>query len=473
MNIILLIIDTLRYDAVSVNGGSIPTPNLDHLASESIIFDRAFCASFPTIPFRTDVMTGRYGGPFHTWHPLPHAAATIVDAIKEQGYATQLIHDTPHLVNGGHNFDYPFHTWTFVRGAEVDRAWLRDEADWLPNWRHDTLFDPIDAESVGSPSFAAYSYTNRDRTTEPDWNCARLFDTVARFLEDNRNRENLFLWVDCFDPHEPWDAPPQFVRQFDPRPHHDGSIDPRQFWGGRNSDALSSEAKAVMASLYSAKVSWMDHCLGRFLDTFYTTGLASNTALIVVGDHGTNTGDFGRFGKGIPVRDREAHVPLFIRLPERETARSDALVQPQDLSATLLELAGAMLDGCEGHHLLAESSGRPAALGGPSPTWATGWSDHFFSVFAEEFWMEWHPQFERTILRRYLVDEPVRGEENERKRLHRLGRSEIEARGAHPELIAWLDRGAEDELPAGVPLHAFWPGIPGFTPYFRRTYAGM
>ena len=105
MNIILIVVDTLRYDAISANGGSIPTPNIDHLATESTAFDRAFCSSFPTIPFRTDLITGRYGGPFHPWLPLPHATHTFVDALKGTGYATQLIHDTPHLVNGGHNFD--------------------------------------------------------------------------------------------------------------------------------------------------------------------------------------------------------------------------------------------------------------------------------------------------------------------------------------------------------------------------------
>ena len=93
VNIILVIIDTLRYDFVSANGNdAIDTPNLDHLASESVAFDRAFAASYPTIPFRTDVITGRTGSPFHIWKPLPHSDWTFVESLKEAGYATQLIH---------------------------------------------------------------------------------------------------------------------------------------------------------------------------------------------------------------------------------------------------------------------------------------------------------------------------------------------------------------------------------------------
>ena len=83
--------------------------------------DRAFCASFPTIPYRTDVINWPVRGSL----PSVAAAATTSDrplpsTLAECGYATQLIHDTPHLVNGGHNFDWPFHAWTFIRGAEVD-----------------------------------------------------------------------------------------------------------------------------------------------------------------------------------------------------------------------------------------------------------------------------------------------------------------------------------------------------------------
>ena len=127
MNIALIVIDTLRYDYIGANGNTyIETPNIDRFAAQAWAFDRAFCASFPTIPYRTDVITGQYGGPFHPWQPLRHERQTLPSTLAERGYATQLIHDTPHLVNGGHNFDWPFHAWTFIRGAEVDRDWIDD-----------------------------------------------------------------------------------------------------------------------------------------------------------------------------------------------------------------------------------------------------------------------------------------------------------------------------------------------------------
>ena len=98
MNLAYIVIDTLRYDYIGANGNDwIETPNIDAFAANAWAFDNAFCASFPTIPYRTDVITGQYGAPFHPWKPLRHERLTLPWTLAEKGYATQLIHDTPHL----------------------------------------------------------------------------------------------------------------------------------------------------------------------------------------------------------------------------------------------------------------------------------------------------------------------------------------------------------------------------------------
>ena len=125
MNIILIVIDTLRYDYIGACGNDwIQTPNFDRLAANSWVFTNSYASSYPTVPHRTDVITGCYGKPFHVWRPLPFDVPNLPETLAAHGYCTPLIHDTPHLVNGGHNFDFPFHAWTFVRGAEVDRPWI-------------------------------------------------------------------------------------------------------------------------------------------------------------------------------------------------------------------------------------------------------------------------------------------------------------------------------------------------------------
>jgi len=229
----------------------------------------------------------------------------------------------------------------------VDRAWITDNWAYLPNWRLDPMFDPLprDDETVlrrGWNSGAGYLPTNRSRTREEDWNVARLFTTASSFLRDNARRDNFFLWVDCFDPHEPWDSPPEFVRLYDQTPGYDGTLDPRSFSPKRNSPDLSPRAVTNLKAQYAAKVTFMDKWLGAFLDTLEATGLGERTAIIVLGDHGTNVGDREGFpfGKAAPPLANEAHVPLLVHVPGASSGKSQAIVQPQDLFATVLGIAG-------------------------------------------------------------------------------------------------------------------------------------
>jgi arylsulfatase A-like enzyme len=298
VNVVLLVVDSLRRDAIGAfgAGAAAHTPNLDRLVRESREFDHAFAASYPTIPFRTDVMSGRHGTPFNPWKPLRFDVPTLPWSLAGAGYCTQLIHDTPHLVNGGHAFDWPFHGWTFVRGAEVDRPWIDDRPlSWLPTWRRDPGLDPFldaDENAVLGHILVTYTRANRGRREPGDWNVARLFSESARFVRENARRDNFFLWVDCFDPHEPWDAPPEFVRMHDPG-DPDGKIDPRLFdyvWLRQSRGeplGLPPAYEQRLRAQYAAKVSHMDRWLGVLLAALDDTGLADRTAVVLTADHGT------------------------------------------------------------------------------------------------------------------------------------------------------------------------------------------
>ena len=475
MNIALLIIDTLRYDYLRANGNdAIETPNMDRLASESLCFDRAFSASYPTIPHRRDVITGQYGGPFHAWLPLSHDDLALPWVLANSGYATQLIHDTPHLVNGGHNFDWPFHAWTFVRGAEVDRPLITDDVEWPENWAFDPLFDCL-SEDVARNNRTAitYSRANLNRERYEDWNCARLFSTASEFLRLNSRRDNFFLWVDCFDPHEPWDVPPEFVLKYDKTPGYDGRTDPRQF-GGRNSPDLPQAAKDRVKAHYSAKVTWVDHWLGTFLDTLEETGLAKDTVVILTADHGTNNGERGKFGKGYPVREQEAHVPFIVRHPEVAHARSNMIVQPQDVFATVLGVLGRGAPAAmESHDLIAcakeGGAGRReiALAGSGSGNWQK--EGVLFSAFNDEWALEVHAKPEDSTLTRLGTLDCVECDHPKVvQEMHAAAIGEIERRGADPVLIKWIRDGGDANPPAQFKS----PARSGYYPYFGRIYSG-
>ena len=101
MNIIVLVSDTFRYDYLGCNGnGWIGTAALDRLAGRAVSFDRHYLSSFPTIPNRTDLFTGRYTFPFHGWKPLDPGLPVLSTIFGAAGYQSQLICDTPHLDEG-------------------------------------------------------------------------------------------------------------------------------------------------------------------------------------------------------------------------------------------------------------------------------------------------------------------------------------------------------------------------------------
>ena len=488
MNIILIVIDTLRYDQI----GPVQTPNIQRLSEESYQFHNAFAASYPTIPQRTDIMTGRYGGPFHAWHPLPHAAPTLPRYLAEAGYATQLIHDTPHLVNGGHNFDWPFHAWCFERGAEVDRPWIHGSFEWPANWRSDPELDDLFG-SLHSPQpveenlcLIQYAAANRHRESFEDWNCYRLFARGAEFLRDNSGRDDFFLWIDCFDPHEPWDSPEEFLRRFDDTTGGDGSIDPRFFSHHGTQDYPAALARRKKAQ-YSSKVAWMDYCLGQFLHEFLDSTLAKNTLLILTSDHGTNLGERSRFGKTYPVHETEAHVPLLIRTPDGDCGQSKMLVQPQDICSTIAaasDAGNALPEELQGYDILAAvredgsanasivekdaNEGRGIALcGHDAGKWQPG--TVLCTAFDGRNVFQFTPDPSACRLMGMYGEEPAQGSFEQ---LYRCVVDELRRRNTAPELMKWIEAGGRVEPAETISRHEFWPDTPAFRPYWTRSYPG-
>ena len=475
MNIILLVIDTLRYDHIGFHGKtSVDTPNMNSIAARSMVYDRAFSASYPTIPHRTDVITGMYGAPFHVWMPLPFSWPTLPRILADHGYATQLIHDTPHLVNGGHNFDYPFHAWTMIRGAEVDRPWLDTKSSLPPNFRFDPMCDEL---GDLKPSYQSYFRANRKREAPDDWNCARLFDTVSEFIRDNAGRGddygNFFLWVDCFDPHDPLDSPPEFVRKYDDTPGSDGTIDPRLL-SLRVVTGVSEKIVRRMKALYAAKVSWVDHNIGRMLTALEESGLAKNTAIVLTADHGTQLAERGRFGKKSPVKEQEGHVPLLVMVPGGGVGRSNSIVQPQDIFATILGIAGIPTPaGMDCRNLLASDKAVPereiAISGYAAPMWEQ--LPYPITVFDGEYYLNASLDVDKSLLTPMgSTDNVAESEPSVVRRLHDAGLYEIERRGAVPELMSWLRSAGKEPFPWCSHLHDGFPIPAGYEQYWGRGY---
>jgi len=339
MNVIFIVSDTFRRDHLGCYDNKwISTPNLDKLAAESVIFDQAYTASFPTVPNRMDLMTGRFSFIHHEWQPLPKNEVVLSEVLGNAGYVSMLIADTPHTLEDGYNFDRGFSGWKWIRGQEHERYMTSPIEVKLPCAPH-KLRNP---EGVKK-----YLRNVSLRQSESDYFVAQTMSETAKWLERNYRQEKFFLYVDTFDPHEPWDPPQWYVDRYDPDYKGEEIIYP--VYGPAN--YLTKRELKHMRALYAGEVTLVDRWIGMLLRKIEDLGLFNNTAVVFTTDHGFYLGEHNLTGKSIitpefqgnaPLYEEITHIPLLIRLPNAKKGfRSSAIVQPPDLTATIVDLANA------------------------------------------------------------------------------------------------------------------------------------
>jgi len=348
-NVILIITDTFRYDNL---GEASPlgtrTPSLDRFASErATSVTRFFTGSFPTIPHRTDLATGRLGWPHYGWQPIGASSANhIGKLLGGAGYATQLICDCPHLFRSGFQggFDAAFQH----RGQEGDRFLLHlNDAIREVQPHAKTRMKPL---FRGSPLADVHRWLNRYWENEADTFPARTAATAVRWLEENHRAGPFFLWVDFFDPHEPWDPPEYMVRRYDPAYSGTPMIHPNY---GR-SDAYTAAELANLRAHYAAESELVDRWIGRVLEKVDDLGLWEESVVVVTSDHGHSVGEHGRTGKSNLCDDDGRFWPIYPEVGQvpflvagggvRGGRRLDVTAQPIDILPTVVELAGAAIE---------------------------------------------------------------------------------------------------------------------------------
>jgi len=344
VNLIVVVSDTFRHDHCGSSGNPwIRTPDLDRFAAEAVGFDRHYVSSFPTIPTRTDWFTGRFSFPAHGWRALDPQAPVLAGLLAREGYLNQLIMDNPHMMKDANFFNRGFEGACWLRGQEGDtyltrynrleRAMPEDKTRQTPRRHGHTLVD-------------IHRTTNRDWAWEEDRFAARTLRTASRWLEENYRAERFFLWVDCFDVHEPWDPPEYWVERYDP-----GYAGPPMLHPNYGPADIYTEAELRnLRAHYAGEVSMISRWFGHLLRKVEDLALEDRTAVVFTSDHGIFLGEHNRTGKSNlwpgdarrwPLYEEVAHIPLFIRVPGVAPRRVSALVQPPDLMPTLLDLAGA------------------------------------------------------------------------------------------------------------------------------------
>ena len=339
VNIIFIVADSLRQDHVSFYGWEgcpLETPHIDRLARESVVFDNMYPEGLPTIPVRTQWMTGQRTLPFRSWQPLTKEDRTIADILSSEGWLTALFTDCYHFFKPGYNFHRSFRVWRWIRGQEYDPY----RSGPLRKYNLEDFVKPTFDERWRRLVEACLINIEPFEKAD-DYFCAQLVHEAIQWLEENRgHRQPLLLWVDSFDPHEPWTPPKEFDRYTDPDYTGKKIILP---CGGLASEHFTEEEIAYTRGLYAGEVAYVDHYIGELLDKLQELGYYDNSVIVLAADHGHPLADHGKFLKGGDRMYSELlKVPFMIRFPGGQYGgrRLDALAQFQDVLPTLLDFVG-------------------------------------------------------------------------------------------------------------------------------------
>ena len=325
MNVIWIVADTFRRDHLGCYGNEwIRTPALDAFAAQSVCFDRHYAGSFPTMPTRADFFTARLSGLFMQWAPLSRKLILLPSILRRNSIHTAAVVDTPFFLRNNMNYDRGFRTFIEIEGQDYWSRGLGD--DTRADWRHE-----------------ADRYAPRTVTRSVQW------------LEKHHH-EDFFLYIDMWDPHEPWDAPFYYTNLY--MKDYDGEIvDPTySYW--QDVEDMAEDAVQKAHACYCGEITMVDTWIGHFFRLVENMGLSGNTAIIFTTDHGFYFGEHGGlFGKMTlshpqktpywfrrnhtwirsPLWEETISCPLMIRMPNVEPGVQKGLTSAIDLMPTVLD----------------------------------------------------------------------------------------------------------------------------------------
>ena len=340
-NVIVVLLDSLnRHMLGSYGGHEFATPNLDAFAAGATRFTKHYVGSLPCMPARHDILCGSLDFLWRPWGSIEVWERPITAYLREAGIASMLVSDHPHLFEtGGENYHTDFLAWEYERGHETDPWKTRPDPSWVGAPR-------IDRTGAYAPSLYQYDRSRGYLRDESDFPGPKTMTAATRWLETSaKHHDRFFLFVDEFDPHEPFDTPEEYMRMYDPT--WDG---PHLIWPPYATDAfkegvLTERQAHQIRSCYGGKLTMIDHWFGKLTAEIERQGLWETTAVIVCTDHGHYLGEKEIWGKpGVPLYEPLGHIPLLVRWPGLEAREIDALTTSVDLFATLADVFGVTVE---------------------------------------------------------------------------------------------------------------------------------
>ncbi|WP_018930645.1 sulfatase [Gracilibacillus lacisalsi] len=333
MKVIQVMFDTLKRNALNAYEASdIQTPNFDRLQQKTVQFNQFFAGSLPCMPARRDMQTGRYNFLHRGWGPMEPFDDSMPELLKQNGIYTHLVTDHKHYWrDGGATYHPRYSSYELIRGQEGDSWKAKVDKDMNIDGL-DNIPDEFKQRKIGS--IAQDLYNREHMPKEEDHMLYRTVEAGMEFLRENKDADNWFLQIECFDPHEPFFVPEKYLNMY--------GVSQEEFngWLMYSHDDYTSEKADLLKNFYKALVTMCDAYLGKVLDFMDEHNMWEDTMLIVNTDHGLLLGEHDWWGKNImPVYNEIANIPFFIWYPDLgiQNESRNQLAQNIDVPATILE----------------------------------------------------------------------------------------------------------------------------------------
>jgi arylsulfatase A-like enzyme/phage tail protein X len=305
--VLLLVIDTLRADHLGAYGSTLGlTPNLDGLAEQGLLFERATAASSWT---RASMATIHLGvapsvhGVVDREHSLPPGLPTLAESLSSTGVETAGLH-------GNVNLDASF---GFGRG--FDRYGRATRTEKYPADERRQL--------------SAATLTR---------------EVLAEIDEHKLGQERpFFFWAHYIDPHDPYFDHPELGRGTQPAGRFDGSRKALAKLDALPAQRRTQADEDRIRFLYEGEVAWVDRQVGALIDGLRSRELLDDLLIVITSDHGEGLWQHGERAHGRDLYEEQIHVPMILVVPkswEHAPSRVAARVAHEDIPSTILKALG-------------------------------------------------------------------------------------------------------------------------------------
>lgn len=379
-NIIFLMDDQHRWDALGVVNPSVVTPNLDRLAKQGVLFEQAVCQAPMCIASRNSMMLGMYPnqtGVLRNEPGIPDEelpAGTLPQLFHEAGYETAGFGKTHWgLTTSTRGFETRYVSEIYEHGAV-----LMKDRDPEKKQLYDDEIAPYGPGEENPAGYIGRTSGIPEAAHRDGW----VTDRCLEYILERKDERPLFLYLSFMKPHAGHNVPEGYEDLYDPdqvsyaeqppwdKDHstHAEGVNRRDLYEGFWKNATETQWK-LMTMRYRANCSWMDDMFGRVLDALEQKGYLENALIVFVSDHGEMLGErYYRFNKYC-LYESSVRVPMILSgtaLPEEFRGRTDRRpAELVDVYPTLLKAAGIEVPPtAEGHNLLSREELRKAGFCG-------------------------------------------------------------------------------------------------------------